>query len=585
MSLESKPINITYDQDDGRMVVRLPIWANDLVRDMPSRRWAKSRQGWMVPVTRLNVEYIRDKVTPYAMISPGALAAMDKLEEIVKLGPKIPFPTWYKFKTEPRRHQHAALAKGYGLNAFALFMDMQTGKSKVAIDLCCAWRMENVIESMLVLCKLTLRNNWLEQFDLHSPLPIDWRMADTDDKLVYQWASDPEVKFKCLLVGFESLSQGRMPELVAEFLRLNPKTAIAGDETSYIAGHDAGRARHCVSYGRLVPKRIAMTGTPIADSPLNLYMQYEFLDPNIIGIGDFYAFKNRYAVFGGYRKTLADGKKGKPLQVVGYQNLDELIETVAPYTFQVLKKDAYDLPPKRYQTRTVQISKAQREVYKRIRSEDAIIFKDIDHTIANVLELALRLHQVAGGYTVRRVETKVGAAIRHHYDPVEIVAPKVNPKVIEIQAIIEEARHEQGVIWCVYHPEIDAVRWALQQMKIKFGELHGRVPENDRQPVVRALRDGGIQFILGNAATGGMGYPMPTSTINIFYNNTFKYIDRAQAEDRAWGDQTKASPAYIDLIAEKTVDPAIMAALKGKQDLSDFMRARISDVTRLLDGG
>ena len=34
---------------------------------------------------------------------------------------------------------------------------------------------------------------------------------------------------------------------------------------------------------------------------MNLFMQFEYLDPNIIGIGDYYAFRNRYAIMGGYR--------------------------------------------------------------------------------------------------------------------------------------------------------------------------------------------------------------------------------------------------------------------------------------------
>jgi SNF2 family DNA or RNA helicase len=103
-------------------------------------------------------------------------------------------------------------------------------------------------------------------------------------------------------------------------------------------------------------------------------------------------------------------------------------------------------------------------------------------------------------------------------------------------------------------------------------------------PQVKQFNAGGLQWMIGNASTGGMGYTMMASEINVFYNNTFKMVDRVQAEDRAYGHGQTKSPAYVDIVAEKTIDTTILKALEQKQNLADFVRGRIKHLQDLLDG-
>jgi len=365
-------------------------------------------------------------------------------------------------------------------------------------------------------------------------------------------------------------------------------TAIIGDETNYIQGHKAARSKVAVELSKMAEYRYALTGTPATEGPMNLFRQFEYLDTNIIGSGDYYAFRNRYAVMGGF--TPKDGPmKGKPVEVIGYQNMDELMELIAPHSFQVMKVDAYDLPPKRYQVREIELTKEQREAYNTIKKEKIITHGDDTRVVQNSLELMLRLHQVVGGYTVKareelRVNSNGEERVVVHYDPVELVPPDKNPKIIEVRSIVEEARGKQGLVWAVYLPEIRAIITELRAMGLRVGELHGGVPENDRQPMIDAFKRGEIDWIVGNASTGGMGYSMHTAEVAIFYNNTFKMRDRLQAEDRCWGDGQTRSPAIIDLVAEKTVDVTVSKALAVKEDLHNYIRGRIKDITALLDG-
>ena len=69
--------------------------------------------------------------------------------------------------------------------------------------------------------------------------------------------------------------------------------------------------------------KLILTGTPVQNSAVDLYSQYRFLDPSIYGT-NFYAFRNRYVVMGGYGNY----------QIIGYKNMDDLIRRAHSIAYQ-----------------------------------------------------------------------------------------------------------------------------------------------------------------------------------------------------------------------------------------------------------
>lgn len=579
------------DSDGKLFIITCAMWENDFVKGLPNRRWSKSKRAWTAPIIRANVEEIK-RVAGDADVetTPGYAAAVSRYEA-QRAGAGINesgFPAWYKFKRLPLKHQMDALNKAYKHNAFALFMDMQTGKSKTAIDLVTAHRMEGHIQAVLVLTKKTLRGNFANALADDCPIPYSVYLPFADKPKDFDNWLYSKHDFKIMVVGWESLSVGRMPEMCERFLLSHHPTAIIGDETTYIMTHSAARAKTAEKFARMAEYRYALTGTPASEGPMNLFQQFEFLDPEIIGIGDFYAFRNRYAVMGGF--TPKDGPmRGKPTQIVGYQNINELMELIGPYSFQIMKQDVYDLPKKRYEKREVDITKEQRVAYDAVKKSGIIVHGDEVTTVQNTLETMLRLHQIAGGYTVKPREVKRfdkdgNPKIKIVYDPVELVKPDKNPKILEVMSIVEEARGRQGVVWAVYSTEIAAIVGQLRKMGLRVGELHGGTDEVDRQPMIDAFSRGEYDWIVGNAATGGMGYTMMSAEVNVFYNNTHKIRDRLQAEDRSWGQGQTKSGIWIDITANKTVDVTIARAVASKEDLHNYIRKNIKRIHALLDG-
>ena len=143
------------------------------------------------------------------------------------------------------------------------------------------------------------------------------------------------------------------------------------------------------------------------------------------------------------------------------------------------------------------------------------------------------------------------------------------------------------IIWCAYIEEIKLVCDALRK---RYGdnqvvELHGSISEDDRDVNVNVLFQGRkARFLVGNAATGGMGLTMSVAEIEIYYSNTFNYIDREQSEERAFGPDKKNGTIVVDLICINTVDDHIYEALTQKKDVSEYVRSSIDDLKDKLYG-
>lgn len=570
-------ITIAFDTKKNRFYITSPYNMSDTIRDIPNRRWDGKNRVWSVPAIKSNVEYIHK----YLELGTGFVGnAREVLHEMVaKFKAKkngvveAKFPSWYPFKTEPRIKQMEALHKVYDMDSVALFMDMRTGKTKVIIDLASAKRMQAQIERVLIVCPLSIRKNWIREIDVHAPFPIDAYLLDTSKPKDFTKWMNTKHDFKWLLVGVESLAAGSAMKYAEEFVNSSMKTMCVVDESSKIKGHAANRAKNCVKLGRRSSHRVIMTGTPISHGPMDLFMQFEFLDPDIIGIGDFYSFKKRYAIMGGYEDK----------QIVGYQNIDELMEMLEPFVFQVRKDEVFpDAPKKVYLRRETQLTDRQRALYRQVKREGLAELGDQTMIVQNALEKMLRLQEITGGSISFKTDPETEALTKKKYVRQRIDGG--NPKLAELLEVVEEYVGPT-IIWCAFREEIAIVCEALRK---EYGhdqvvELHGDVDEATRDYNVNtAFQSGAARFLVGNTATGGMGLTMHKAENEIYFSNSFNYTDREQSEERAFGPHKKSGTVIIDIVAEKTVDEHILEALTQKKDVSEYVRSTIDTLKEKL---
>ena len=92
----------------------------------------------------------------------------------------------YNYKTEPFKHQRQALREGAKDYNFAYFMEMGTGKTKVAIDNAAYLFQEKRIDFVFVLAPNSVYRNWLNEIKLHCP----------EETNVYIWKVTKDKTFK-----------------------------------------------------------------------------------------------------------------------------------------------------------------------------------------------------------------------------------------------------------------------------------------------------------------------------------------------------------------------------------------------------
>src|SRR5690606_8744326 len=302
------------------------------------------------------------------------------------------------------------------------------------------------------------------------------------------------------------------------------------------------------------------TGTPVTQNPLDLWSQYRFLDPTIFP-RSFYAFRARYAVMGGYQNY----------QVVGYRNLDELVEKAHRIAFRITRAECLDLPPEIVQHVPVSLGRQASTVYREIE-EAAIARLSSDATVsaANVLTELLRLQQVAGGW----VTTDDGRTV-------QVGTEKLDALMDLLEDLLSH-QERKVIVFCRFVPEIRAILAACEKVGIQAGGLDGEA--RDRGELVRRFQEEPEPRVMViQIQTGGLGITLHRADTAVFYSTGWSLADYEQAKARIQrAGQTAEKVQYFHLIAKDTVDERIMKALDQKRDLS---RMVVDEWREIIAGG
>ena len=546
----------------NRFIVQCTLVENGLVSAIPSKRYDRRKDYWIVQNLNRNCDYMLRQLKQY-MTESAIQVAQETIAKNAVSYEK--FPSWYKFKTIPFEHQTRAMDFAYGLRRFALFMEMGTGKTKTVIDLYSAHFMSGKIDTWIVFCPVDLKRNWEREIDIHCPLSdIPVYVIDSGKK--GERAAQEAVKQDrfIAIVGIESLSVGFKKGSVYHStldLVINRQVAVCIDESHNCKSPDSNRSKNVLQLSQTARIMNIMTGTPTSQGFVDLYMQFEILDPNVLGFGSFYAFRSRYAVMGGYENK----------QIVSYQHIDELMDLIKPVTFQCTKEEALDLPPKTYMVLEVEMSAEQKKAYRQI-DEDmrTVINEDVEVTVEHMMTKFGALQQISGGFLnfdndFEEREAKI------------LIDPTKNPKIREIVKLTEEHPEKSIIVWAKYRAEIEMIKQALEPLG-GVSEYHGGI--EDRMEQVDAFNNGTNRFFVSNQQTGGTGLNLVVSDLVIYYSNSFRLVDRMQSEDRCHriGQKSK-KVTYVDLWCRDTKDEHIHCAISNKQDLAAYLRDKLASGT------
>lgn len=482
------------------------------------------------------------------------------------------------FKTKPYAHQLKALELSKDAGYFALTMEQGTGKSKVIIDTAAHLYGTGKINCLVVIAPNGVHRNWVvNELPAHMPDYIECNQAvwvaspKKKEQLALEDLFKVDGKLKVMVMNIEALATERGRGYLERILR-SMQVLLVIDESSRIKTPSAVRTKALLKLGKLAAFRRICTGTPVTQSPFDVFAQYSFLHKDILQTESYCVFRASYAEMlpadnglmrhitkrtGGKftPQVVATDKLGRPQ----YKNLERLSRLVAPYTFRVLKKDCLDLPDKVYQRRYFDITPEQRRVYNDVKENLRIELADDNVMTMSKLTAVLRLQQITSGI----IPTFEGDS--DFFDN-----PLDNPR---IQSFLEALEEVDGkvIVWCRFIREIQGVaaviseKWGSYSVVTYFGET---TQENRVAAVKRFQEDSTCRFFVGQPHTAGVGLTLTAATTVVYYSNDFSLETRLQSEDRAHRIGQKTNVTYIDLEATDTVDRRIVTALREKKDVA-----------------
>ena len=466
----------------------------------------------------------------------------------------------YKFKMPPYEHQLTALRKGWNLDEFAYFMDMGTGKSKVLIDNFSVLYDKGYIGGVLIIAPKGVYRNWSSnEIPTHMPDHVladicIWQPNHTQ-KFLTTWKKlfEDNYNLKIFLMNIEAFSTRKGVEVAEKFL-LAHSTLMAIDESTTIKSKNAKRTKSIVKLGKMAKYRRIMTGSPITKSPMDLYTQCEFLNPELLGHKSFYSFQYEYAII--KRRNLGSYSFN---QIVGYKNLKELNGLLDNFSYRVRKQDCLDLPDKVYTKRVVELTPEQARMYSDLKKIALGICEEGTVTPTTILTQLLRLQQVCSGH----VKLDDGT-----------IKTFSSAKIKELEAVIEEI-DGKAIIWANFTHDIESIVELLTKM---YGEdsvvsYYGATSTDKRDYAMSSFQnpDSLVRFFVGQPRTGGYGLTLTQASTVIYYSNSYDLEVRLQSEDRAHRIGQVNKVTYIDIIAEKTVDEKVLQALRSKIDIASVV--------------
>ena len=506
--------------------------------------------------TGANIERIH-KFFPNAKWNDDALPALNKyienlkaLEETRKFKEK-PLPTNddYAFKTKPFEHQRKAFYMSRDKKEFALLMEQGTGKTKVIIDNAAYLYANGEITSLIVIAPNGVHRNWIKEIETHLP---DWcpyksfyysagmnqkRKDNFEDTLI------ASMDLRIFTFNVEAFVSPNAIKLINRIL-VSGRVMLVVDESSRIKRPGAKRTKMITKFGKSAEYKRILTGTPVTKGAEDVYAQFKFLNPQILGYDSFYSFRARYCIMGGFENR----------QVVSYNNLEELTRNIEGHSFRVLKKDCLDLPDKIYQRYYVEMTANQIKLYNNIKKSFIAEFEGQELSAPEAVTRLLRMQQILCGWFPSEEGIK----------PIDAK----NPRMQALKDILSDI-DAKVIIWARFKADLKAIESELGSLAVSY---HGEENADDREAAVSAFQnDPKIKYFIGNPQSGGTGLTLTAADYAIYYSNSFDLEQRMQSEDRCHRIGTKNNITYIDIEARKTVDSKIIQALREKKNIADVI--------------
>jgi hypothetical protein len=520
--------------------------------------------------------------------------------------------TGFLYKTEPYKHQREVLTLSADREAYALLMSMRTGKTKVIIDTGTHLYGRGKIDAVVVLAPKGVHRNWVStELPIHCPPEVSpvaeyWRGNNTKkDREAWERLFDPGREgLRYATMNFDAVitpkGKNELKRLLTTF-----RCLYVLDESHRIKTPGIQRTKTVLGSAKYAPYRRILTGTALTNGgPLDLYTQFKFLDPYILGHSTYTSFRATYAVtdvvvkgsawaklYGHYSRRGIEPPQAPTAQecraaglklgrdyfekVTGYDNIATLQRSIAPHASIVTRDMVEDMPAIVRDRIEAELTPDQKRAYQQMLRESvaelapppdleglsleeqiAAMLRGGDSVRAsNALTKILRLAQILGGH----VPDDDGTVHALPSNRLKVVMDKL------------EDIDGKVIIWSRFRAELAELEEAIAK---EYGPesvvaYHGGVGDDAREEAKQRFQDDPTcRYFVGNPKSGGTGLPLHAADTMIYYSCEPSAETRWQSEERA----TKAGKHLItvlDVVAPSTVDEKVLEALAGHKAAAD----------------
>lgn len=537
-------------------LIDLPIARGSAVvtnlRALEGRRFFIGGNRMMIEDTGHNRRVLKDTLGTISFKAPDAPTQAETEAPLPRI-PRMP----YVPRTAAYAHQTRALDAARQKEAFALFLEQGTGKTKVAIDRIGELYAANEIDAALIITKKGVHAQWVrEQVPTHLG-DVPHVAAYWDGKGFSKNLFLNTSELKIASVNIDSLITKAGSYVIDKFVKqYKGRLMIVVDESQIIKNTTAKRTDACYKLAPFSSHRLILTGTPIAKDLCDEWSQFKFLDENIVGVRYLTSFRNQFCVMGGFENR----------QVVGTRNLAEFKRRVDPYSFRVTKEGELDLPPKVYAQVPFEMHPEQKRHYKSLK--DTFMTQLDNGEVVSVKIAAtclLRLQQITCGVLPPSEEGGKPSLI-------------ANPRMDALLDLLEQ-RPGKAIIWARFNEDIRLIKNQLGDKAVTY---FGETSAADREKAVALFLDpnSGVDYFVSNPAAGGTGLNLQGGgcRTNVYYSNSFSSLDRWQSEDRTHRIGMQGTVTYFDLVCVGSPDRKILANLRAKKSISDLALGDIKEI-------
>jgi len=344
------------------------------------------------------------------------------------------------------------------------------------------------------------------------------------------------------------------------------------DEAHRIGAPRSRQTKAIVNKFENTKYKYIVTGSLNANNLMSFFMPYRFLGGDIAPVSSYNIYQAQHMM-----SVDPDGYVWVPRTKWDIEVTSKLIGSIA---VMFKKEDCLDLPSLIREYLYCDLFGDQRRVYEELKTELLTTIENIcgkcDHkdicdnrceqdiSAKNALVLVRKLQQITSGFYTN---TRYAVDLEGHEENISnIIYFENNAKIGLLLETISQI-HKKTIIWSYSIPAIGLIVKAIEAEYGKDSYLTCYGAQNTFDQVNK-FREGDEQWMIANPSKMGTGQNIQFSSYQVFFDNSFSFIQKEQAESRQHRQGQLEKVTVIELIARKTVDEHVVRIIDDKKDLS-----------------